>query len=132
MRAALKCGYRLIDTASIYKVRTAPKQQATAFHTCCQNESDIGVALAEHFAASRATESVFVTSKVSPYDMGYDKCLASVKVPLCSYRARHLQLIVHASDRSVSSASVCLASTLSCCTGPQLYALLLLTFCSVT
>lgn len=77
VRAALKCGYRLIDTASIYK-----------------NESDIGVALAEHFAASRATESVFVTSKVSPYDMGYDKCLASVKVSLERLRLPCLDLVL--------------------------------------
>ena len=44
-----------------------------------QNEHDVGAALAKHLADTRGS-SVFVTSKVSPYELGYDKCLESVKV----------------------------------------------------
>ena len=45
-----------------------------------QNEHDVGAALAKHLADTRGSSSVFVTSKVSPYELGYDKCLESVKV----------------------------------------------------
>ena len=45
-----------------------------------QNEHDVGAALAKHLAGTSGSSSVFVTSKVSPYELGYDKCLESVKV----------------------------------------------------
>jgi len=84
VRTALRCGYKLIDTATIYKVRLCRASSAThAFDAfLLQNEQDVGEALSHHCAGAdaSATHSVFITSKVSPYELGYDKCLGSVKV----------------------------------------------------
>jgi hypothetical protein len=48
-----------------------------------QNEHEVGAAIAQH-RAENGGDYVFITSKVSPYDLGYDKCLESVKVRDCS------------------------------------------------
>ncbi|OAE28323.1 hypothetical protein AXG93_2490s1130 [Marchantia polymorpha subsp. ruderalis] len=55
---ALQSGYRHIDTASIYK-----------------NETEIGQAVRD---SGVARESLFITSKVSPYEQGFECALASV------------------------------------------------------
>jgi hypothetical protein len=117
--SALQCGYRLIDTATIYKVplllhllkprqhppspssspsisRTGilpplhyPSQPRHHLIECpvLQNEVDVAAALALHSSATSDRDGVFVTSKVSPYDLGYDKCLESIKVRLLFFRS---------------------------------------------
>ncbi|CEM18750.1 unnamed protein product [Vitrella brassicaformis CCMP3155] len=65
VEAALECGYRLIDTASIYK-----------------NEEHVKAALSR-WRSRHGGEHVCITSKASPYEMGFDKtyaaCLQSLR-----------------------------------------------------
>ena len=64
--AALGCGIRHIDTASVYK-----------------NEADVGWAIAhamDAFAIQR--KDVFITSKVSPYEQGTNNARAAVEASL--------------------------------------------------
>ena len=81
----MRCGYRLVDTASIYKVSLQQPSLAPSRPAFRQNEREVGDALAEHCAECSDSDGVFVTSKVSPYDLGYDKCLESVKVPASAH-----------------------------------------------
>ncbi|XP_069824369.1 uncharacterized oxidoreductase YtbE-like isoform X2 [Dendropsophus ebraccatus] len=70
--AALKCGYRSFDTASVYR-----------------NESDLGHALRQllpKYGLSRS--DIFITSKLSPADLGPgagDACLRSLSDLGCDY-----------------------------------------------
>lgn len=71
--SAIDAGYRLIDTASCYR-----------------NEKDIGDALQKLYAKFKISrEDIFITSKVSPKDMGYEaamtSCLQSISHLQCDY-----------------------------------------------
>ncbi|GJP39278.1 hypothetical protein CLOM_g23666 [Closterium sp. NIES-68] len=62
VKAALAAGYRHIDTASIYK-----------------NEAEIGEAIRE---SGMARDEVFITSKASPYEHGFQQVLAACAASL--------------------------------------------------
>ncbi|CAH3165584.1 unnamed protein product [Porites lobata] len=73
INSALQCGCRLIDTAAVYR-----------------NEADIGRALKEllpKYGLSR--QDVFITSKLSPRDHGFDSaeaaCMKSLEALDCEY-----------------------------------------------
>lgn len=64
--AALQCGYRLFDTATIYR-----------------NEEHVGRVLREQMEAQGIRrEDVFVTSKLQTLDQGYDRARAAVDASL--------------------------------------------------
>eukprot|EP00435_Cladocopium_sp_Y103_P032877 s2677_g8.t1 len=74
VHAALEAGYRLFDTASIYK-----------------NEAAVGRAL-----QTWTGEGVFVTSKCSPYEMGYEKAQEACRNSLQRLGLRQLDLyLIH-------------------------------------
>eukprot|EP00928_Gymnodinium_smaydae_P033559 TRINITY_DN24006_c1_g4_i1.p1 TRINITY_DN24006_c1_g4~~TRINITY_DN24006_c1_g4_i1.p1 ORF type:complete len:1020 (-),score=170.63 TRINITY_DN24006_c1_g4_i1:214-3216(-) len=62
IEAALAAGYQLLDTASIYK-----------------NEAAIGAALRR---CGKAADKVHITTKVSPYEMGFDRALRACRESL--------------------------------------------------
>ncbi|KAJ3022948.1 hypothetical protein HKX48_004861 [Thoreauomyces humboldtii] len=63
VKAALRAGYRLIDTADVYK-----------------NEKEVGAAIAELIEEGVILrKDVFVTSKIAPKDQGFEKCLAAAR-----------------------------------------------------
>lgn len=75
VHAALEAGCRSFDTASIYK-----------------NEAAVGRAL-QTFGGEGA---IFVTSKVSPYEMGYEKTLEACRNSLERLGRKHLDLyLIH-------------------------------------
>ncbi|WP_404289774.1 aldo/keto reductase [Glutamicibacter arilaitensis] len=74
--AALKAGYRSIDTASVYG-----------------NESGVGRAIA---ASGIARDELFITSKVWVEDMGYEQTLAAFEVSLEKLGVGYLDLyLIH-------------------------------------
>ncbi|CAJ1362139.1 unnamed protein product, partial [Effrenium voratum] len=73
---ALRAGYRLFDTASIYK-----------------NEAALGRALQR---AEKGGEDVFVTSKCSPYEMGFDQAMDACRQSLQRLGRKALDLyLIH-------------------------------------
>ncbi|TPX62885.1 hypothetical protein PhCBS80983_g00166 [Powellomyces hirtus] len=61
VKEAIRCGYRLIDTAAVYK-----------------NEEAVGAAVAELIALGEvAREDLFITTKISPRDQGYEKAYSA-------------------------------------------------------
>lgn len=78
--AALKHNYRSIDTAAIYK-----------------NEEDIGLALEELLPKYGIQRSeLFITSKLSPRNQGYDACIKSVHNSLKLLKTSYLDLyLIH-------------------------------------
>ncbi|KAJ7372167.1 hypothetical protein OS493_020596 [Desmophyllum pertusum] len=73
INTALQCGYRLIDTAAVYR-----------------NEADIGRSLKQllpKYGLSRA--DIFITSKLSPRDHGFDStekaCMKTLEALDCEY-----------------------------------------------
>eukprot|EP00834_Sanchytrium_tribonematis_P005986 NODE_404_length_8016_cov_1.092965.p4 type:complete len:284 gc:universal NODE_404_length_8016_cov_1.092965:7917-7066(-) len=87
VRAALKMGYKLIDSATVYK-----------------NEACIGEVLREN---QRFNDEIFLTSKLSPTDQGYASCIESVDRSLKEFQLNSLDLyLIHwpgASKKSPSS-----------------------------
>jgi methylglyoxal/glyoxal reductase len=71
--AALKCGYRLIDTASVYR-----------------NEVEVGEAIKE---SGIAREDIFVTTKLAPNDHG-EKAYAAVKESLARLELSYVDLVL--------------------------------------
>ncbi|XP_057365935.1 glyoxal reductase-like [Daphnia carinata] len=78
--AALKAGYRLIDSAVIY-----------------HNEEDIGSALGELLPKFKLQRTdLFLTSKLSPRNQGYQPCIDSVKRSLGLLKTNYLDLyLIH-------------------------------------
>jgi len=78
--SALRCGYRSIDSATIYR-----------------NEEDIGLALEELCPLQGIKRSdLFLTSKLAPKDQGYDSCVSSVRKSLQNLRTDYLDLyLIH-------------------------------------
>ncbi|CAI5494591.1 unnamed protein product [Closterium sp. Naga37s-1] len=72
VKAALAAGYRHIDTASVYK-----------------NEAEIGEAIREY---GIAREEVFITSKASPYEHGFQQALAACAASLERLQTDYLDL----------------------------------------
>ncbi|CAI5490944.1 unnamed protein product [Closterium sp. Naga37s-1] len=72
VKAALAAGYRHIDTASVYK-----------------NEAEIGEAIREY---GIAREEVFITSKASPYEHGFQQALAACAASLERLQTEYLDL----------------------------------------
>ncbi|KAI9199480.1 NADP-dependent oxidoreductase domain-containing protein [Polychytrium aggregatum] len=69
IKEAIRAGYRLIDTAAVYK-----------------NEAEIGAAIAELIAKSEISRSdIFITSKIAPKDQGYDKAYKAVSDALVRF-----------------------------------------------
>lgn len=88
VQEALKLGYRMIDTAAVYR-----------------NEEQVGPVVRSEIASGRITRGdVFITSKLGKYlselfsdvkapkDLGYDETIAAVKA---SNEALNLDYIVH-------------------------------------
>ncbi|MEK5478543.1 aldo/keto reductase [Paenibacillus sp. FSL R5-0407] len=80
VKAAVKHGYRSIDTAAVY-----------------QNEGSVGEAIAELFKESTvAREDLFVTSKVWNADLGYESTLAAYETSLNKLGLDYLDLyLIH-------------------------------------
>ena len=80
IKVAVRTGYRHIDTASIYK-----------------NEEDIASALKELYQDKIVTrQDLFITSKISPYEQGYDKALIACEDILNKLETPYLDcLIIH-------------------------------------
>ncbi|GIP51307.1 aldo/keto reductase [Paenibacillus vini] len=80
VKAAVKHGYRSIDTAAVY-----------------QNEGSVGEAIAELFKESTvAREDLFVTSKVWNADLGYESALAAYETSLNKLGLDYLDLyLIH-------------------------------------
>jgi len=78
----LELGYRLIDTAAVYK-----------------NEEMIGRILANAFSDSGLNikrEDVFITSKLAPKDQGYEKCITAVDTSLKKLSLDYIDLyLIH-------------------------------------
>ncbi|CAI6011883.1 unnamed protein product, partial [Closterium sp. NIES-65] len=72
VKAALAAGYRHIDTASVYK-----------------NEAEVGEAIREY---GIAREEVFITSKASPYEHGFQQALAACAASLERLQTDYLDL----------------------------------------
>eukprot|EP00835_Amoeboradix_gromovi_P003832 NODE_269_length_12236_cov_0.516932.p6 type:complete len:321 gc:universal NODE_269_length_12236_cov_0.516932:157-1119(+) len=62
VKTAIETGYTLIDTATVYK-----------------NEEQVGQALKD---LGTPRNNIFITSKLSPYDQGYDNCIKAVELSL--------------------------------------------------
>ncbi|XP_046463470.1 uncharacterized oxidoreductase YtbE-like isoform X2 [Daphnia pulex] len=80
LEVALKAGYRLIDSAVIY-----------------HNEEDIGSALEELLPKCNLLRTdLFLTSKLSPRNQGYQPCIESVKKSLGFLKTDYLDLyLIH-------------------------------------
>ncbi len=80
IKAAVKHGYRSIDTAAVY-----------------QNESSVGEAIAELLTESTVSrEDLFVTSKVWNSDLGYESTLAAYETSLNKLGLDYLDLyLIH-------------------------------------
>lgn len=80
VKAAVKHGYRSIDTAAVY-----------------QNEGSVGEAIAELFKESTvARQDLFVTSKVWNADLGYESTLAAYETSLNKLGLDYLDLyLIH-------------------------------------
>lgn len=80
VKAAVKHGYRSIDTAAVY-----------------QNEGSVGEAIADLFKESTvAREDLFVTSKVWNADLGYESTLAAYETSLNKLGLDYLDLyLIH-------------------------------------
>lgn len=74
VKEALLNGYKLIDTASIYK-----------------NEEEVGRAIRE---SGILRETLFITSKISPYQTGYDGALKAVNDSLQKLGVDYIDLIL--------------------------------------
>lgn len=75
VRWAVESGYKHIDTATIYK-----------------NEGDIAVALKDGFAS----DQIFITTKISPYEQGYEKAMAAAADSLDRLQVDHVDcMLVH-------------------------------------
>jgi len=76
--AAIKCGYRGIDTAAVYR-----------------NHKDIAdtldIVLPQH---SLRRENIFITSKLSPKDQGMEQCKEAVNKALVELRTDYLDLFL--------------------------------------
>ena len=78
LRIAISKGYRHIDTASIYK-----------------NGKEIGEVLKEFFdAKTLAREEIFVTSKISPYEQGFEKAISACEKILEDLQLSYLDLLL--------------------------------------
>ncbi|KND03079.1 uncharacterized protein SPPG_02144 [Spizellomyces punctatus DAOM BR117] len=78
VKNALKVGYRLIDTAAVYK-----------------NESDVGAAVQELVNTGEITrEQVFITTKISPKDQGFDKAYAAGLTCLSNLGLSYIDLLL--------------------------------------
>ena len=73
--SAIENGIKHIDTASIYK-----------------NEEDIAAALWDNMQLDRT--SVFLTSKISPYEMGYDKTKEAIANILRRLRIEYIDMLL--------------------------------------
>lgn len=78
--AGLKCGYRLIDTACVYR-----------------NEEYIGEALKTLLPKYKLSrEDIFITSKLSPSQHGYQEALDAINVSLSKLKLSYLDLyLIH-------------------------------------
>ncbi|XP_042891834.1 uncharacterized oxidoreductase YtbE-like isoform X3 [Penaeus japonicus] len=80
VKAALQAGYRAFDTATVYR-----------------NETDLGESLKEllpEFGLKR--EDVFITSKLSPKDHGFEKSLKAFELSLSNLQLTYLDLyLIH-------------------------------------
>jgi len=78
LKIAISKGYRHIDTASIYK-----------------NGKEIGEVLKEFFdAKTLSREEVFITSKISPYEQGYEKATQACQKILDELQVSYLDLLL--------------------------------------
>uniref|UniRef100_A0A7E4V2G1 Aldo_ket_red domain-containing protein n=1 Tax=Panagrellus redivivus TaxID=6233 RepID=A0A7E4V2G1_PANRE len=80
VKSALALGYRTIDTAQCYR-----------------NEHHIGEALEQYIAESGSNlqrEDVFITSKISPSNLGREKTLNSVKQSLIDLKLAYIDLML--------------------------------------
>ncbi|KAI9189954.1 hypothetical protein H9P43_001387 [Blastocladiella emersonii ATCC 22665] len=76
--AAIRMGYRHIDTAAVYR-----------------NEGAIGEVVADLVAKGEiAREELFITSKIAPADQGEDKAYAAVLTSLSKLRLEYLDLML--------------------------------------
>jgi diketogulonate reductase-like aldo/keto reductase len=76
--SALEIGYRHIDTASVYR-----------------NEEDVGKAIKRAIQANICTRSeLFITTKISPRDQGYDKALEAIESSMEKLGIDYLDLIL--------------------------------------
>ncbi|PVU90958.1 hypothetical protein BB559_004363 [Furculomyces boomerangus] len=82
VKQAIEVGYRHIDTATVYK-----------------NESEIGEALQEIFSDPNSgilRKDIWVTSKLSPSDQGYEKTLAAVEASLKKLKFDYIDMyLIH-------------------------------------
>jgi len=78
VQTAIKLGYRHIDTASIYK-----------------NEEGIGQALNRLYQKKYISrQDLFITSKISPYEQGYDSALQAAQNILNRLQTDYLDLLI--------------------------------------
>ncbi|TPX64721.1 hypothetical protein SpCBS45565_g05678 [Spizellomyces sp. 'palustris'] len=78
VKNALRVGYRLIDTAAVYK-----------------NEGDVGAAVQELVNTGEITrEQVFITTKISPRDQGFDKAYAAGLTCLSNLGLSYIDLLL--------------------------------------
>ncbi|KAK3816262.1 MAG: NADP-dependent oxidoreductase domain-containing protein [Benniella sp.] len=80
---ALQAGYRLIDTASVYR-----------------NEAAIGHSLKrileQNLVPGLTRQDIFLTSKLAPKDQGYDACLQAVEESLKNLQVDYIDLyLIH-------------------------------------
>lgn len=80
IKAALDVGYRLIDTASVYR-----------------NEAEIGQCLKEYLPSNNLERSdIFITSKLGPKDQGEGTCYAAFHRSLSNLDCQYLDLyLIH-------------------------------------
>ncbi|KAI7875082.1 NADP-dependent oxidoreductase domain-containing protein [Mucor mucedo] len=82
VREAIRSGYRLIDSATVYR-----------------NEDVLGEILGEIFADPSfgvKREDLFITSKLSPQDQGFDSCYKAVNDSLTRFKLDYLDLyLIH-------------------------------------
>ncbi|KAJ1929806.1 hypothetical protein IWQ60_000835 [Tieghemiomyces parasiticus] len=83
IKAAVRCGYRMIDTATVYR-----------------NEESIGTTLQdilarpETYHVTRA--DLFIVSKLAPRDQGYDACDRAVRASLARLQLDYIDLyLIH-------------------------------------